>query len=158
MTTRIATVASALMLLTGTAFAQSSTATPPSNAPANTQSTATPGVTPGTPPSTVPAPRARPAQNPLMKEDVSKLNGTNVYGSNDKKIGDVTTELMNPSSKTIDRLVVSVGGVLGVGGHHVALPLSDFQWDGERGGFRVSKTEDELKSMAQWKEASASSR
>jgi len=108
------------------------------------------------PANTVAAPR--PADNPLMKEDVSKLNGTNVYGSDDKKVGDVTTELMNPGSKTIDRLVVSVGGVLGVGGHHVALPINDFKWDGQRGGFRISKTADELKAMTQWKEASASTR
>ncbi len=157
MTTRIATVASALVLIAGTAFAQSSTTSPPSNAPTTTAPAApmaTPGVAPAGPAATVPAPRA--AENPLMKEDVSKLNGANVYGSDDKKLGDVTTELMNPTSKTIDRLVVNVGGVMGVGGHHVALPIGDFKWDAQRGGFRISKTADELKSMTQWKEASAS--
>ena len=89
---------------------------------------------------------------------VSNLKGVDVMGSDDKKVGDITTELMNPSSRTIDRLVVSVGGVLGVGGHHVALPVNDFQWDGQRGGFKIAKTADDLKAMTQWKEAAASNR
>jgi hypothetical protein len=62
------------------------------------------------------------AINPLSQEDVSKIEGTTVYGSDDGKIGHVSTALMDPSSKKIDRLVVTAGGVLGVGGHRVAMP------------------------------------
>jgi sporulation protein YlmC with PRC-barrel domain len=111
-----------------------------------------------TPPRTAPsaaapaaAPKA-PAVNPLTDEDVSALNGTDVYGGDGKKIGSISTALMKPDTKTIDRLVVSSGGVLGVGAHRVAMPIDQFKWDGEKDGFVISKSADDLKSMAEWKD------
>src|SRR5690242_16109464 len=59
--------------------------------------------------------------DPLKQEDVSQIKGAAVYGSDDKKIGSVSTVLMKPDSKAIDRLVVGAGGVLGVGARDVAL-------------------------------------
>jgi hypothetical protein len=88
---------------------------------------------------------------------VAKLKGTNVYGTDDKKIGDIDTVLINPSSKAIDRMVVKAGGVLGVGGHNVAIPVDQFTWDTQKEGFKLSKTADELKAMPEWKSASSSS-
>lgn len=139
----IATV-SALALLAGPAFAQTST----------TPGTSAPRATAG-----APAP-SKPAPDPLKMEDVSKISGSAVYGSDDKKIGDVSTVLMKPEEKKIDRLVVSEGGVLGVGAHHVAMPVDEFKWDGQKGAFKVSTTADEVKKMPEWKaptEASAAS-
>jgi sporulation protein YlmC with PRC-barrel domain len=104
----------------------------------------------------VAAPRA-PMPNPLTQEDVSKIKGTNVYGTDEKKIGDIDTVLINPSSKTIDRMVVKAGGVLGVGGHDVAIPVDQFTWDTQKEGFKLSKTTDELKAMPEWKSASSHS-
>src|SRR5258708_39098106 len=103
----IAAVA-ALAVMTGVASAQSTSPSSPAR-PA-------PGAT------------AAPVQkeaaiNPLSQEDVSKIEGTTVYGSDDGKIGHVSTALMDPSSKKTDRLVVTAGGVLGVGGHRVAIPV-----------------------------------
>jgi sporulation protein YlmC with PRC-barrel domain len=109
---------------------------------------------PGGPP--MAAPRA-PIPNPLTQEDVSKVSGTTVYGTDDKKIGTIDTVLMNPQSKSIDRLVVKAGGVLGVGGHDVALPVDQFNWDSTREGFRLAKTTDELKAMPEWRAASIGS-
>ena len=91
-----------------------------------------------------------PAPNPLTMEDVSKIEGTAVYDSGGKKIGSVSTVLMQPSSKTIDRLVVGEGGVLGIGSHRVALPIDAFSWDAQQDGFKIAKTADELKSMPEW--------
>jgi sporulation protein YlmC with PRC-barrel domain len=103
-------------------------------------------------PAGVPAAAPRqPAPNPLKSEDVSAIKGTAVYGSDDKKIGSVATVLMQPDNKKIDRLVVSSGGVLGMGARDVAIPLDQFSWDAGRGGFKLAKTNDELKSMAEWK-------
>ncbi len=59
---------------------------------------------------------------------------------------------MKPEDKTIDRLVIRVGGVLGVGGHFVAMPIGTFSWDAEAAAFKVGKTADDLKSMAEWQE------
>jgi sporulation protein YlmC with PRC-barrel domain len=137
--------ASTLALLSGPVIAQ--TSAPSSGA---SPSTAPLGGMSG-PAASMP----KPAQNPLTDEDVSKIKGTNVYGSDGKKIGDVSTALMKPESKTLDRLVVTSGGVLGVGGHQAALPISEFQWDADKGGFKVAKTADDLKAMPAWQDSSS---
>ena len=97
------------------------------------------------------APKA-PAADPLKDEDVSAVNGADVYGGDGKKIGSISTALMKPDAKTIDRLVVSSGGVLGVGAHRVAMPIDQFKWDGAKDGFVISKSADDLKSMAEWRD------
>jgi hypothetical protein len=136
----IAAVA-AVALMAGTASAQ---VTPPSS----TTRTPTPGAT------TAPAPAAKPAPavNPLAQEDVSRIDGTGVYGSDDSKIGHISTVLMNPGSKQIDRMVISSGGVLGVGSHRVAMPVDKFTWDGDKGVFRLQTTVADLKGQPEWVE------
>ena len=93
-----------------------------------------------------------PAVNPLTQEDVSHIAGTAVYGSDDKKIGTISHVLMKPDSKTIDRLVVAEGGVLGIGAHNVALPIDRFKWSQDKEAFTIAKTGDELKTMAEWQD------
>ena len=131
----IAAVA-ALALMTGVASAQMST-TP------NTPARPAPGAT------TAPAQKTL-AINPLAQEDISKIDGTAVYGGDDGKIGHVSTVLMDPASKKLDRLVVTSGGVLGVGGHRVAIPVDQFSWDADRGVFKLGMTEAALKQMPEW--------
>ena len=101
------------------------------------------------------APLAERHLDPLKQADVSKISGTDVYGSDNTKIGSVLTELMNPESKRIDRLVLSTGGILGVNKHDVALGIDKFSWDADKNGLKVSSTADELKSMPEWHEQSA---
>jgi hypothetical protein len=81
--------ASTLALLSGPVIAQ--TSAPSSGA---SPSTAPLGGMSG-PAASMP----KPAQNPLTDEDVSKIKGTNVYGSDGKKIGDVSTALMKPGAR-----------------------------------------------------------
>jgi sporulation protein YlmC with PRC-barrel domain len=131
----IAAVA-ALALMTGAASAQMST-------------------TPSSPARPAPSATTAPMQkesaiNPLKQEDVSKIEGTTVYGNDDGKIGHVSTALMDPSSKKIDRLVVTAGGLLGVGGHRVAIPVEQFSWDADKGAFKLGTTVAELKQMPEW--------
>ena len=125
-------------LVAGSAFAQQSPSTDTANPPGMTM--------PATPQVVVP-----PAPNPLEKEDVSKIAGTGVYGVDDKKIGSVSTVLMKPENKTVDRLVIASGGFLGMGAHHVALPVTDFSWDSAKGAFKIAKSVEDLKSMPEWK-------
>ena len=99
----------------------------------------------------MPAPR-QPAIKPLTKENVSTMEGTAVYGGDNDKLGHVSEVLMDPQTKKIDRLVVSSGGVLGVGSHRVAIPLDQFAWDGDKGAFKLSTTMASLKSMPEWVE------
>jgi hypothetical protein len=56
----------------------------------------------------------------------SKFRGTDVVGSDDQKIGDVSDILFNKDGK-IEAFVVSVGGFLGMGAKDVALPPTAFQ-------------------------------
>jgi hypothetical protein len=135
------------------------TAASPADATAGNAGTGTPGTasrsTAGAAQPTPIAQADRP--DPLMGEDVSKVNGADVRGRDDKKIGDVETVLMKPDSKQVDRVVVDVGGVLGIGAHRVALPIDDLKWDPRAGAFRVSRTGDELKAMPEWKAPTSTS-
>ena len=143
MRTKLITAASALVLMAAPVLAQ----TTPSQAPRSTPPAAT---------TTPPAAAVRtPAPDPLKMEDVSKINGTTVYGSDDSKIGSVSTVLMKPDTKTIDRVVVNAGGVLGVGGHKVAVPINQLTWDSDKGGFKMAKTTDDLKAMPEWQSQTA---
>ncbi len=91
-------------------------------------------------------------KNPLASEDISQIEGTAVAGNDGSKIGSVSTVLMNPSSKKVDRLVVAEGGVLGVGAHKVALPVDSFHWDAKNHNFVIQKTADDLKAMPEWQQ------
>jgi sporulation protein YlmC with PRC-barrel domain len=131
---------SAAVLLAASAYAQSQTpsgdTTPRGSAPAYSPSA---------------TPKAMP-QNPLKQEDISKIEGTTVLGSDSKKLGNVSRVLMKPEDKTIDRLVIHTGGILGMGGRLVALPIDDFSWVADAAAFKVSKTADDLQTMAEWHE------
>ena len=131
--------AAALVILAGAAAAQTTTTTPRSTTP------------PAPSAATAPAPRT-PAVNPLTKEAVSAIDGTSVYGNDNDKLGHVSDVLMEPQSKKIDRLVVTSGGVLGVGGHRVAVPIDQFKWDGDKDAFILPMTTADLKSKPEWVE------
>jgi len=76
----------------------------------------TPQTAPSRDDSTRPSPSATtaptkpaPAINPLTQEDVSWIAGTTVYGSDDTKIGNISTVLMDSKTKQINRLVIAAG-------------------------------------------------
>ena len=143
--TTLLAAASAAMLFAGTAIAQ----TAQSQQQTQPLQQRDPVTIPNSP---VQAPRMKLAPNPLTMEDVTRIKGAIVYGGDEKRLGSVAAVLMQPSSKTIDRLVVSEGGVLGIGSHLVVLPLEEFAWDTEKAGFRIQATAEELKAMPAWKE------
>jgi len=132
-----------VLLLSGAAMAQT---TPPA-----IERTVPPAAT-TLPPAAQQAPRPLVTPSPLAREDVSKIIGSSVYSTDDRKIGSVSTVLMKPDSRQITRIVVAEGGVLGIGAHLVALPLDEFAWDSAKGVFKVSFSADEVKAMPEWKE------
>jgi sporulation protein YlmC with PRC-barrel domain len=136
-----AAVAALLALGSGVASAQS--AMPSGAAP--------PARTAAPPTSNVPSSTtSAPMKDPLASEDVSQISGSSVVASDGTSIGKVSTVLMDPSSKKVDRLVVAEGGVLGVGAHKVALPVDTFHWNSDKGSFTINKTADDLKGMPEW--------
>jgi sporulation protein YlmC with PRC-barrel domain len=84
----------------------------------------------------------------------SKFNGTDVIGTNDEKIGDVSDVLFDKSGQ-VDALIVGVGGFLGIGSKDVALPISSFQvvpaTNGGADKLRLSMNKDQLQQMAEFK-------
>jgi sporulation protein YlmC with PRC-barrel domain len=81
----------------------------------------------------------------------SKFKGTDVLGSDNAKVGDVSDILFTKDGK-IDAYIVSVGGFLGVGSKEVALAPSSFQVvpgdDKSSDKLKVSLTKDQLKQAA----------
>src|SRR5439155_15846562 len=77
--------------------------------------------------------------------------GTSVYGD-DGKLGYVSTALIDPQTKKIDRLVVTAGGVLGIGGHRVAIPVDQFTWEADKAALRLMTTMASIRAMPQWVE------
>ncbi len=78
----------------------------------------------------------------------SKFKGTDVVGSDDKKIGDVSDILFDKSGK-IEAFVVSVGGFLGMGSKDVAIAPTAFDvvkgTNGNSDKLKLSMSQDELK-------------
>jgi sporulation protein YlmC with PRC-barrel domain len=80
----------------------------------------------------------------------SKFKGTDVIGTDDKKIGDVSDILFDKDGK-IEAYVVGVGGFLGIGSKDVALAPTAFQVvpgdksKNESDKLRLSMTKEQLK-------------
>jgi len=81
----------------------------------------------------------------------TKFTGTDVIGTDDKKIGDVSDILFDQNGK-IEAYVISVGGLLGVGAKEVAFAPSAFTVvKAQNGGYdklKLSMSADQLKSAA----------
>ena len=78
----------------------------------------------------------------------SKFKGTDVVGSDNEKIGDVSDILFDKSGK-VDAIIISVGGFLGVGAKEVALAPNSFDvvpsQNGAADKLKLSATKDQLK-------------
>ena len=77
----------------------------------------------------------------------SKFKGTDVLGSDNQKIGDVSDILFDKTGK-VEAFVISVGGFLGVGAKEVALAPSSFDvvpgQNGSSDKLKISATKDQL--------------
>lgn len=60
----------------------------------------------------------------------SKLVGVNVYGTDNKKIGDINDVLVDQDGNA-KAVVIGVGGFLGMGEKDVAVPFKSLQWQEE---------------------------
>jgi sporulation protein YlmC with PRC-barrel domain len=149
----IATAAGGLMM--STALAQQS----PAPAPSAPAASPPPAASPATPKMDDKAPKADSA---AMKSDAkfvakqsadqwsaSRFKGTDVVGTDNQKIGDVSDVLFDKDAKVV-AYIVGVGGFLGIGAKDVALDPTGFQVvPGDHGMYdaklKLSMTKDELK-------------
>jgi sporulation protein YlmC with PRC-barrel domain len=65
----------------------------------------------------------------MQKEEYSayKLVGINVYNQGNEKIGEVKDILLEKSGKA-EKVILSVGGFLGLGERYVAVPYDQIKW------------------------------
>ena len=74
-----------------------------------------------------------------------KVQGTAVYGGDDRKIGSVQRVMIDKMSGKVAYAVISFGGFLGMGEDYYPLPWPNLKYDTNLGGYRVGVTEDQLK-------------
>jgi hypothetical protein len=74
-----------------------------------------------------------------------KVEGTAVYGPDDRKIGTVQRVMIDKISGKVAYAVVSFGGFLGMGEDYYPMPWAKLDYDTSLGGYRVDITEGQLK-------------
>jgi hypothetical protein len=73
-----------------------------------------------------------------------KVEGTAVYGMDDRKIGSVQRIMIDKVSGKIAYAVVSFGGFLGMGEEYFPMPWAALKYDTGLEGYRANVTEDQL--------------
>ena len=74
-----------------------------------------------------------------------KVEGTAVYGADERKIGTVQRVMIDKLSGQTSYVVVSFGGFLGMGEDYYPMPWKKLRYDTRLGGYRVDLTEAQLK-------------
>jgi PRC-barrel domain len=74
-----------------------------------------------------------------------KVEGTAVYGADERKIGSVQRVMIDKISGRAAYVVMSFGGFLGMGEDYYPMPWEKLKYDTRLGGYRVDLTEAELK-------------
>jgi len=74
-----------------------------------------------------------------------KVEGTAVYGVDDRKIGWIERVMIDKISGRVSYAVLGFGGFLGLGNDHYPLPWQSLKYDTRVGGYRTGVTEDQLR-------------
>jgi hypothetical protein len=74
-----------------------------------------------------------------------KVEGTAVYGADDREIGSVQRVMIDKISGKVAYAVVSFGGFLGIREDYYPLPWASLKYDASLGGYRTGITENQLK-------------
>jgi hypothetical protein len=94
---------------------------------------------------------AHPNKELISSEDV---NGTIVYGSDGKKIGEIDHLMIDKMSGRVAYAVISFGGFLGLGHSHYPVPWGALSYDMKLSGFRTNITEQHLKDAPEFSDDS----
>jgi hypothetical protein len=73
-----------------------------------------------------------------------KIEDTAVYGSDGNKIGFIERVMLEKFSGKASYVVLSFGGLLGIGASHYRLPWEKLTYDTSVGGYRINLTREEL--------------
>lgn len=135
--------AAAVSLMTAASFAQTTTPSTPGTA---TPPAATAPSAPASPLATAPSTTSS------MSGDLlgSRLMDLDVRNAQDEALGEIDDIVIGSDGK-ITHVIVSTGGVLGVGAKKVQLPWSDVKVDAAGGKATASMTAEQLKSAPEYK-------
>jgi hypothetical protein len=74
-----------------------------------------------------------------------RVEGTNVYRSDGKKIGEIERVMLDKFSGQIAYAVMGFGGFLGLGENHYPIPWQRLTYNEKLGGYEVNITDEQLK-------------
>jgi PRC-barrel domain len=94
---------------------------------------------------------AHPDRRLISSEDVQ---GTEVYGSGDKAIGEVDHLLIEKVSGRVTYAVMSFGGFFGLGHSHYPIPWAALKYDTNLGGYRTGISEGRLRDAPEFSDDS----
>ncbi len=83
-----------------------------------------------------------------------KVEGTAVYGADEKKIGKVERVMLDKRSGKVAYAVLSYGGFLGMGEDLYPTPWSNLTYDTRLGGYLVNLTKDQLDKAPKYRQGS----
>jgi hypothetical protein len=84
-----------------------------------------------------------------------KVEGTAVYGTDEKKIGELERIMIDKISGKVAYAVVSFGGFLGMGEDYYPMPWSTLKYDTNLGGYRVGLTKDQLENAPKYSKSTS---
>ncbi|HWK33652.1 MAG TPA: PRC-barrel domain-containing protein [Hyphomicrobium sp.] len=73
-----------------------------------------------------------------------KVEGTNVYGAGDEKVGSIERVMINKRSGKVSYAVLAFGGFLGMGHDHYPVPWASLTYDTNLGGYRTDISKQQL--------------
>jgi hypothetical protein len=82
-----------------------------------------------------------------------KVEGTAVYGADDKRIGKIERAMIDKMSGKVAYAVLSFGGFLGMGEDYYPVPWGTLKYDTNLGGYRVNLTANKLKNAPKYTES-----
>jgi hypothetical protein len=80
-----------------------------------------------------------------------KVEGTDVYGTGDQKIGSIERVMINKRSGQVAYAVLSFGGFLGIGDDHYPLPWPALTYDTRLGGYRTNVSKQQLEGAPKYR-------
>lgn len=86
-------------------------------------------------------------QDARIKETLigsDKVEGTKVYGSDNKHIGSIERVIIEKRSGRVAYAVLGFGGFLGLGEDHYPLPWAKLTYDENLGGYRTDVTRNQV--------------
>jgi len=91
--------------------------------------------------------RAHPNRNLVSTE---QIQGQDVYNDRGERIGKIDHLMIDKKSGRVTYVVMSFGGVLGLGHNHYPLPWNAISYDPDLEGFKTSISEAQLKDAPQF--------